>query len=55
MRDSLSKLPEDYKTLTAAKKQMMSVTELIIDEYEVAKRIVENLIKSSNAAIKNNS
>ena len=55
LRDSLSKLPEDYKTLTAAKKQMMSVTELIIDEYEVAKRIVENLIKSANAVIKNNS
>ena len=55
MQNSLSKLPEEYKTLASAKKQMMSVIDLIIDEYKVAKIIVENLIESSNALVENNS
>ena len=55
MQNSLSKLPEDYRTLTTAKKQMMSVIDLIIEEYKVAKIIVEDLIESSNTIVKNNS
>ncbi|WP_424002858.1 DUF4365 domain-containing protein [Maribacter sp. IgM3_T14_3] len=55
MQESLSKLPEDYRTLTIAKKQMMSVVDLIIEEYIVAKIIVENLIESSNTLVKKNS
>ncbi|QCW98621.1 DUF4365 domain-containing protein [Aggregatimonas sangjinii] len=51
MQESISKLPEDYKTLIIAKKQMMSVVDLIIDEYKVAKIIVGNLIESSNKLI----
>ena len=54
MQESLSKLPEDYRTLTSAKKQMMSVVDLIIDEYKVAKIIVGNLLETSNTLVKNN-
>src|SRR5690606_23224872 len=54
MRNSLSKLPEDYHTLNEAKKQMLSVIDLMIDEYKVAKIIVLELIESSRELLKNN-
>lgn len=54
MKDSLTKLPNDYRTLKEAKKTMLSVLELIIDEYKEGKEIVSNLIESSTAIIKNN-
>lgn len=55
MKDSLSKFPDDYRTLKDAKKTMLLVLELIIDEYKVAKELVLKLIESSTEIIKSNS
>lgn len=55
MKVSLSKLPEGYRTLKEAKKTMLSVIELIINEYKAAQEMVSKLIESSNEIIKDNS
>lgn len=54
MRTSLSKLPNDYNSLKESKKTMLSVLDLIIREYEVARTIVIELIESGNELLKNN-
>lgn len=55
MRNSLSKLPNDYNSLKESKKTMISVLDLIIREYKVAKTIVIELVESANDLLKNNS
>jgi len=52
MRNSLSKLSDDYKQLKESKKIMLSVIDLIINEYKIAKSITLNLIESSNELLK---
>lgn len=48
MQNSISKLPDDYRTLKEAKNRMISIIDLIISEYKVAQTIVLELIESSN-------
>ena len=54
MRNSLSQLPDNYKELKESKKIMLSVIDLIINEYKEAKLITINLIESSNELLKKN-
>lgn len=54
MRTSLLKLPNDYNSLKESKKTMLSVLDLIIREYEIARTIVIELIESGNELLKNN-
>ena len=54
MRNSISNLPNNYNTLKESKKTMLSVLDLIIREYKVAKNIVLELLESENELLKNN-
>ena len=53
MRNSLSKLPNDFNSLKESKKTMLFVLDLIIREYKVAKTIIIELMESENKLLKN--
>ncbi|WP_396632012.1 DUF4365 domain-containing protein [Maribacter sp. R86514] len=55
LRDSLEQLPNDYKTLNEAKKQMLQIITIIIEEYKIAQKIVSDLISSFTVLTQSNS
>jgi hypothetical protein len=53
MRKSISELPNDFKNLKEAKKNLIQTTEMVLNEYETGKLLVTNLIDKVNVIIQN--